>query len=304
MFFVIEKYRFKDIEQVLILYHILRKTMFNIANILTSMNLICGMLSILFCFSGKLDFAVYAIFLGAMFDFADGFVARRFNLTSDLGKQLDSLSDLITFCVAPGFLMFFMIILGIDSSALIEASSKGQTFYDYYVLQEFFTWVNAVFYHVPNKFDASIKWLPFIAFLIPFCGLFRLAKFNIDTRQKQDFIGFPTPLTAIIFSFFPLYFSLHLKNWSNEIELIRLSFDCYSLSFIVLLFSSLMLSPISLMSLKINKTNPRENQLKLFFILISAVSIPFFKVLSIPFILTLYFVVSIYHSFKITKDEI
>ena len=278
--------------------------MFNIANLLTSMNLICGMLSILFCFSGQLDFAVYAIFLGALFDFADGFVARKFNLISDLGKQLDSLSDLVTFGIAPGFLMFFMIILGVDSSALIEASSKNQIFYEYYVIQEFFTWVNATFYDIPNKFDASIKYLPFMAFFIPFFALFRLAKFNIDKQQTINFIGFPTPLTAIIFSFFPLYFAINMESWSKELELIHVTFDCYTLAVIVLLFSSCMLMPFPLMSLKIQKTNTKENQLKLFFILISLVSIPFLKVLSIPFILTLYFIVSIYHSFKITKDEI
>ena len=278
--------------------------MFNIANLLTSMNLICGMLSILFCFSGQLDFAVYAIFLGALFDFADGFVARKFNLISDLGKQLDSLSDLVTFGIAPGFLMFFMIILGVDSSTLIEASSKNQTFYEYYVIQEFFTWVNATFYDIPNKFDASIKYLPFMACLIPFFALFRLAKFNIDKQQTKNFIGFPTPLTAIIFSFFPLYFAINMESWSKELELIHVTFDCYTLAVIVLLFSSCMLMPFPLMSLKIQKTNPKENQLKLFFILISIISIPFLKVLSIPFILTLYFIVSIYHSFKITKDEI
>ena len=278
--------------------------MFNIANLLTSMNLICGMLSILFCFSGQLEFAVYAIFLGALFDFADGFVARKFNLISDLGKQLDSLSDLVTFGIAPGFLMFFMIILGVDSSTLIEASSKNQTFYEYYVIQEFFTWVNATFYDIPNKFDASIKYLPFMACFIPFCALFRLAKFNIDKQQTKNFIGFPTPLTAIIFSFFPLYFAINMESWSKEFELIHVTFDCYTLAVIVLLFSSCMLMPFPLMSLKIQKTNPKENQLKLFFILISLISIPFLKVLSIPFILTLYFIVSIYHSFKITKDEI
>lgn len=278
--------------------------MFNIANLLTSMNLICGMLSILFCFSGQLDFAVYAIFLGALFDFADGFVARKFNLISDLGKQLDSLSDLVTFGIAPGFLMFFMIILGVDSSTLIEASSKNQTFYEYYVIQEFFTWVNATFYDIPNKFDASIKYLPFMACFIPFFALFRLAKFNIDKQQTKNFIGFPTPLTAIIFSFFPLYFAINMESWSKELELIHVTFDCYTLAVIVLLFSSCMLMPFPLMSLKIQKTNPKENQLKLFFILISIISIPFLKVLSIPFILTLYFIVSIYHSFKITKDEI
>lgn len=278
--------------------------MFNIANLLTSMNLICGMLSILFCFSGQLDFAVYAIFLGALFDFADGFVARKFNLISDLGKQLDSLSDLVTFGIAPGFLMFFMIILGVDSSALIEASSKNQTFYEYYVIQEFFTWVNATFYDIPNKFDASIKYLPFMACFIPFFALFRLAKFNIDKQQTKNFIGFPTPLTAIIFSFFPLYFAINMESWNKELELIHVTFDCYTLAVIVLLFSSCMLMPFPLMSLKIQKTNTKENQLKLFFILISLISIPFLKVLSIPFILTLYFIVSIYHSFKITKDEI
>ena len=278
--------------------------MFNIANLLTSMNLICGMLSILFCFSGQLSFAVYAIFLGALFDFADGFVARKLGLMSDLGKQLDSLSDLITFGVAPGFLMFFMIILGIDDSTLLENVSKDQTFYDYYILQEFFTWVNAMFYQIPNKFDASIKFLPFIAFLIPFFALFRLAKFNIDTRQTSNFIGFPTPLTAIIFCFFPLYFSSHMKSWNSVLEIVKLSFDCYSLAVIIVLFSAFMLLPIPLLSLKIKKSKTRENQLKLFLILISAISIPFFKVLSIPFILTLYFIASIYHSIKITKDEI
>ena len=278
--------------------------MFNIANLLTSMNLICGMLSILFCFSGQLDFAVYAIFSGALFDFADGFVARKFNLISDLGKQLDSLSDLVTFGIAPGFLMFFMIILGVDSSTLIEASSKNQTFYEYYVIQEFFTWVNATFYDIPNKFDASIKYLTFMACFIPFFALFRLAKFNIDKQQTKNFIGFPTPLTAIIFSFFPLYFAINMESWSKELELIHVTFDCYTLAVIVLLLSSCMLMPFPLMSLKIQKTNPKENQLKLFFILISIISIPFLKVLSIPFILTLYFIVSIYHSFKITKDEI
>ena len=278
--------------------------MFNIANLLTSMNLICGMLSILFCFCGQLNFAVYAIFLGALFDFADGFVARKLGVMSDLGKQLDSLSDLITFGVAPGFLMFFMIILGIDDSTLNETSSPNQTFYDYYVLQEFFTWVNATFHQIPNKFDASVKFLPFIAFLIPFFALFRLAKFNIDTRQTTSFIGFPTPLTAIIFSFFPLYFSGHMKSWSSELEIVQLSFDCYSLAVIVVIFSTFMVLPIPLMSLKIEKSKSRENQLKLFLILISVISIPFFKVLSIPFILTLYFIASIYHSIKLNKDEI
>ena len=109
--------------------------MFNLANLLTGMNLICGFLSIIFSFSGQLDFAVYAIFLGGLFDFSDGFVARRLKLTSEMGKQLDSLSDLVTFGVAPGVLTFLMIIIGVDPKNLIEGASNNTLFYDYYVVQ-------------------------------------------------------------------------------------------------------------------------------------------------------------------------
>tara|TARA_B100000900_G_scaffold89527_1_gene72878 strand:- start:250 stop:537 length:288 start_codon:yes stop_codon:yes gene_type:complete len=95
-----------------------------------------------------------------------------------------------------------------------------------------------------------------------------------------------------------------MKSWGSELEIVQLSFDCYSLAVIVIIFSAFMVLPIPLMSLKIEKSKSRENQLKLFLILISVISIPFFKVLSIPFILTLYFIASIYHSIKLTKDEI
>ena len=174
--------------------------MFNLANILTGMNLVCGVISVILSFSGQLDLAVYAIFIGAFFDFCDGFVARKLNLMSELGKQLDSLSDLVTFGVAPGILMFIMIIIGVNPDNLIESQSGNTLFYDYYVVQEFFTWVNGTFYEIPNTFDASIKWLPFTALIVPFFALFRLAKFNLDNSQSINFIGFPTPLVAILLS--------------------------------------------------------------------------------------------------------
>ena len=278
--------------------------MFNLANLLTGMNLVCGILSIILSFSGQLDLAVYAIFLGCAFDFSDGFVARRLNLTSEMGKQLDSLSDLVTFGVAPGVLIFLMIIIGVDPKNLIEGASNNTLFYDYYVVQEFFTWVNGTFYGIPNKFEASIRWLPFIAFTIPFFALFRLAKFNLDESQSVNFIGFPTPLVAILLCFFPLYFFLNIEMWSSQNQIIYWIFDCYALAGIALLFSILMISRIPLMSLKFQKSKTKENQLKFILILISVIRIPFFKVLSIPFILTLYFIISIYHSIKINNNEI
>ncbi len=281
--------------------------MFTIANVLTGFNLICGLFSICFCFSGQLDLAVYAVFLGAIFDFLDGFVARAFNSKSPLGKQLDSLSDMVTFGVAPGFMLFIMILLGIDQPHFLEKFPEimGKTSQgEYYVFNEFFHWANAFFYDVPNNFNASIKFLPFIAFLVPFFSLFRLSKFNIDTKQSRNFIGLPTPLNAIIICFFPLYFSENLNQWNSQPEFVHTVFDCYSIAAISVILSASLVLPIPFMSLKLEGNTKSERNSKIIFLLLSAISIPFFNVLAIPIIITLYFVISMYHSFKKTSNEI
>lgn len=281
--------------------------MFNLANILTSCNLVCGLISITFCFAGQLDLAAYCIFLGALFDFADGFVARSLKLESKMGKELDSLSDLITFGAAPGFLMFFMILIGIEQPFLLENFDKRAAnihYENYYVFNQFIHWVQAFFYDFPNNFNASIKYLPFAAFSIPFLSLFRLAHFNVDTKQSKNFIGVPTPLNAIIICFFPLYFQENMMNWNTQVELIHILFDCYTLAIISVLLSIALIAPIPLMSMKLEGGNKIENKLKIAMIVISLITIFVFKVLAIPIIITLYFILSTYHYFKTSKNEI
>ena len=281
--------------------------MFNLANIITACNLICGLASISFCFSGQLDWAVYAIFAGALFDFADGFVARKFKLESTMGKELDSLSDLITFGVAPGFLMFFMILIGIEQPFLLENCDKKVTnihFEHYYIFNQFIHWVQAFFYDAPNNFNASIKFLPFVAFIIPFFSLFRLAHFNVDSKPSKDFIGIPTPLNAIIICFFPLYYSEFMMNWNQESGIIHTLFDCYTLAATCVFLGVLLIAPVPLMSMKLEGTNKKETILKIILIVVSVITIPIFKVLAIPIIITLYLLVSTYHSFKKSKNEI
>ena len=281
--------------------------MFNLANILTSCNLVCGLISITFCFAGQLDLAAYCIFLGALFDFADGFVARSLKLESKMGKELDSLSDLITFGAAPGFLMFFMILIGIEQPFLLENFDKRAAnihYENYYVFNQFIHWVQAFFYDLPNNFNASIKYLPFAAFSIPFLSLFRLAHFNVDTKQSKNFIGVPTPLNAIIICFFPLYFQENMMNWNTQVELIHILFDCYALAIICVLLSIALIAPIPLMSMKLEGGNKIENKLKIALIVISVITIIVFKVLAIPIIITLYFIISSYHYFKTSKNEI
>jgi len=281
--------------------------MFNLANVFTGFNLICGLLSICFSFSGQLELAVYAIFLGAFFDFTDGFVARTLKLESAMGKQLDSLSDLVTFGVAPGFLMFFMIILGIDQPDFLENFDRAIQYTnggEYYFHNTFFDWINALFYDIENNFNASIKYLPFVALILPFFSLFRLAKFNVDEKQSKDFIGVPTPLNAIIICFFPLYYSEHLSHWDTQAELVHWIFDCYTLAIVSVILAVSLVLPIPFMSMKIEGTSKTENYIKISLVTIALLSIPIFKVLSIPIIITLYFLISMYHSFKKSKNEI
>src|SRR5690554_1706078 len=85
--------------------------MFTFANILTGFNLLFGVASIIFTFSGRLEYAVLAIILGAVCDFFDGFAARLLKQQGELGKQLDSLADMVTFGVAPGLIVFVLLIL-------------------------------------------------------------------------------------------------------------------------------------------------------------------------------------------------
>ena len=274
--------------------------MFNLANIVTSLNLICGLTSIAFCFSGQLDLAVYAILAGALFDFADGFVARKLKLESNIGKQLDSLADLVTFGVAPGFLMFFMILIGIEQPFLIENFNRKAAninYQDYYVFNQLIHWVQAFYFDFQNNYNASIKWLPFAAFMIPFFSLFRLAKFNTDDQQTKNFRGIPTPLSAVILCFFPLYFNENMMEWNHQSELTYLLFDCYTLVGVCMIISISLVSNLPLMSMKLDGANKKENLFKFIIILTALITIPIFQVMSIPIILTLYFIISTYHYF-------
>ena len=136
---------------------------------LTLMNMLSGILSIYIGMMGNLELAAYLIFIAAIFDFSDGFAARLLNATSEIGKQLDSLADVVSFGVAPGFILF----------GLISQSIETNTFEFAYVL-------------------------PFFGFLVPLFGALRLAKFNVDENQQSSFIGMPTPAVAILIASFPL----------------------------------------------------------------------------------------------------
>ncbi len=141
----------------------------HIPNMLTSGNLLCGAFAIFFAIHGMIDVAAWLIFVGALFDFSDGFAARLLKAYSEIGKELDSLADLITFGVAPAAIY--------------------STYIKFFLTGSFFT----PFLHLSGL---QVVWVlaPFI--LAVFAAL-RLAKFNIDTRQTENFLGLTTTATGI-----------------------------------------------------------------------------------------------------------
>ena len=140
-----------------------------IPNLLTLSNLACGLWSIISIFQEAYVEAVYFLIASLIFDFFDGFAARLLKVSSKLGLQLDSLADLVSFGLCPGYLMYHII-----------ASSSNLN---------------------------GMDWLPITALAIPLFSAWRLAVFNIDDRQSEVFIGLPTPANAImifVIALFPI----------------------------------------------------------------------------------------------------
>jgi CDP-diacylglycerol--serine O-phosphatidyltransferase len=140
----------------------------HVPNAITCANLFSGCIGIVFvAFQDNLEYAAYCIFLAAIFDFFDGLASRVLQAHSLIGKDLDSLADVVSFGVLPAFIMY------------------------------------RLFLQAPQIENVSI-FLNFIAFLIPVFSALRLAKFNNDERQTDSFIGLPTPANAILIGSFPL----------------------------------------------------------------------------------------------------
>lgn len=281
--------------------------MFNIANFLTGFNMLCGFISIILTLSGRIDLAPLFILAGAVFDFFDGFVARKLGISSPIGKQLDSLADVITFGVAPGVLTMVMIILGIDYSSLIPTGDIARAYQNdltYYVYFQISAWMQALVYGVPNNFDASIKYLPFVAMIIPFLSMFRLAKFNVDERQSDRFFGVPTPLNTIFFTFFPLFFSLNINNWGHQGKIIYFIFDCYTITGIAIVMSILMIVDIPLLALKFKNYSWKDNKFRFLLVGNSLIIILIYKLWAIPIIVILYLILSLIENYSTKKYEI
>jgi CDP-diacylglycerol--serine O-phosphatidyltransferase len=281
---------------------ILKHPLFNLPNLLTASNFTCGILSIMACFGGRMDYAVALLFLAMICDFLDGFVARLLSISSDLGKQLDSLADVVSFGVAPGIIMMFMLAVYIQSFQAVFIHDLDAISFIQYQSE---SWLQALFHDIPNDFDASIKYLPLCALAIPFFSIFRLAKFNIDTRQSDKFIGIPTPLNTLFFLFFPLHFLLNFSTWSEIFTGPFASlFKEYTIATICLLFPVLLVAELPLMAMKFKSFGWKNNQYRYLLLISSVIVIPVFLVWSIPIIVLLFILFSLIEVFTTKKATI
>ena len=231
-----------------------------IPNSLTALNLFCGCLAVLAFLYDAFLLGVILIFVAALADFFDGFAARLLNVQSELGKQLDSLADMISFGFVPGIIMFKALI-GDKSSDI-------------------------------NQLIQSDNYLPFIGFIITVFSGFRLAKFNIDKRQTTSFIGVPTPANTLFFLTIPLI-------WINEQPgdlAYELSRNIYLLCSLTFIFSYLLIAELPLIALKFKGFTFKKNIARYSLLALSAISIVLFGYLSIPIILLIYILISILES--------
>ncbi len=271
--------------------------LFSIPNITTALNLLCGIIAILLSLAGRIDLAPFAIYLGAIFDFLDGFLARKLNAHSELGKQLDSLADMVTFGVAPGVLMMVVMITTIYMEGPFYTNN-----FPSHVHAQLLNWINAVFNNVPNRMDASIKYLPFTALIIPFMSLFRLAKFNLDTRQSDSFIGVPTPLNTVFITFFPLVLAANFETWKFNPGIYGVLFNSYFLVAISCVMSILLIVELPLFSLKFKHFKWKGNEIRYVFLITCGLLIPFLLVWSIPLIVFLQIILSVINT-QVTKNK-
>jgi len=267
--------------------------MFNLANLLTAANLISGIVAILLTFSGRIDLAPFAIFSGLIFDFFDGFAARMLKVSGELGKQLDSFADMVTFGVAPGAIM--LVVLTINPSSFENGITLSEINRDY-----------NLWFETLNFSSLSGNYFPFLALLIPFFSMFRLAKFNLDTRQSESFIGLPTPSMTLFFMSFPLVLTTQMTINSSVNEFTLFLFHPFFIGVLVFAFGLLMISEIPLFSLKLKSFGWKGNEIRIIFLLISLGFILVFKVWALALIVFLYLILSMIENifFKTKKNEI
>lgn len=231
------------------------------------MNLLCGCVAVIFAVSGDLVTASIFAFLGIFFDFFDGLAARLLNAHSEIGLQFDSLADMITSGLVPSIVMVQLISQSITGETL-QVESLGST---------------------PGWNTIIVNYIPFIGLLIALASGFRLAKFNVDTRQTNSFIGLPTPANTLLILSLPL-----ILAFQNSELITSLFLNQWFLIGLTILCSILLNAELPLFALKFKTWDFASNKIRYFFLLLSIIAIVLLKFIAIPVVIVLYIFLSLF----------
>lgn len=222
----------------------------HIPNVITCLNLFSGCVGIVLAFNGQLIDAGYAILVAALFDFLDGLAARILKVSSPVGKELDSLADIVSFGLLPAVILFQMLQ---SAPAIVYGSS----------------------------------WIKYTAFLLAIFSALRLAKFNLDQRQTNSFIGLPTPASALFVLSLP-----HIAMSSNPIISAYVQ-NPVILLILILTLSFLLIAEIPLLSLKFKNLTLQANSYRYALLIASACLLFFLQLAAIPLIIIIYIILSL-----------
>jgi len=242
---------------------------FWVPNTITAMNLVSGCLSVFFAVDGQLGWASVFIFAAAVFDFCDGFSARLLHAYSSIGKELDSLADLVSFGLAPAAIVFTMLeltLFGKNQPIQEIEANWGQ-------------WITL-----------------FTSLVIPVAGAFRLAKFNTDDRQSEQFLGMPIPANAIFFASLGLILELGTKA-----SIVPVILNKHILLAAIFACSFLMVSELPMFNLKFKNIKLKENALRYFFLGTTLLMLIFLQIYALPLIIIWYVILSVISHLTGTK---
>lgn len=261
--------------------------LFSIPNLLSLGNLLCGCIAVFMVIDGNIGIAVYLVLAACVFDFFDGFAARGLHQGSPMGKELDSLADMVTFGVVPGMVMFQLIRFA-DTSAIGGDANLVSTY------------------------------LPYVGFIVPLFSALRLAKFNVDTKQSESFIGLPTLANALLICGLPILFRVNetevffydgytylLNDYAPNVMEGLSKFHLWVINFwksqitlvvVAIVMSILLITPIPMFSFKVKSFKWKRNEIRYIFLAIAVMLLIWLKLAALPLIIIAYIILSLVYS--------
>ncbi|WP_423129124.1 CDP-alcohol phosphatidyltransferase family protein [Gaoshiqia sp. Z1-71] len=239
----------------------IRNLFYWVPNFITALNLATGCVAVFLGIEGQLGWAAVCIGAAAVFDFLDGLAARLLGTYSEIGKQLDSLADLISFGLAPAAILMTMLELAMFR-------------------------VNRPIAEIQAN---PLQWIfLFSVVLVPVSGAFRLAKFNLDTRQSENFLGLPIPANALFYAALALVLDLGTNTLVSQLILNR-----FNLLTVMVALSALMISEIPMFSMKFKHLKWQGNQVRFLFAGLCLLLLATLQLYALPLLIISYILIGL-----------